>query len=86
MDETGTVVVTVAGGGVVGWLVSRFLNKPDEQSKEIAAIRERVIRLESRIGAEGDVGTLMHVLNNMQTQMDAMQKSLQLILNQRGGA
>lgn len=70
MDDTATSVgagAAITAAGV--WLVSRLLNKPDEQAKEIAALRERVIRIESRIGSEGDVGTMMHVLTEMQRQM-----------------
>jgi hypothetical protein len=77
MDDTATSVGAGAAITAAGlWLVSRLLNKPDEQAKEIAALRERVIRLEARIGSEGDVGTMMHVLTTIQQQIEAMQRAV----------
>jgi uncharacterized coiled-coil protein SlyX len=76
MDETTTVVSSVAGGGVVAWLVQRVLHSPDK----VTELEKRVIRIESRIGSEGDVGTIMHVLTEMQQTARETQQMLRDIL------
>lgn len=80
MDETTTVVSSVAGGGVVAWLVQRVLGSPDK----VAELEKRVIKLESRVGSEGDVGTIMHVLNEMQQTARETQQMLRDILSRLG--
>lgn len=91
MDETGTVVASVAGGGVVTWLVQRLLTSPEKANEKIAdlgeklnALEKRVIRTESRVGSEGDVGTIMHVLTEMQETQRETQKMLRELLTRVG--
>ena len=76
MSDLGAVAASAAGGGVIAWLVQRTLGSPDKHRDEVAALRERVIRVESRIGSEGDVGTMMHVLTTIQQQMSEVQRAL----------
>jgi uncharacterized coiled-coil protein SlyX len=77
--DLGEVGIVAAIGAGAAWLVARLLNNPDEVNK----LKERVIRLEARIGSDGDVGTLMHVLTAMQKQMDDMQRTLQSLASRR---
>lgn len=80
MDETTTVLGSVAGGGVVAWLVQRVLHSPDKMNEKVNELEKRVIRIESRIGSEGDVGTIMHVLTEMQQTARETQQMLRDIL------
>jgi hypothetical protein len=80
MDETGTVVASVAGGGVITWLMQRVLNSPEKVNE----IEKRVIRLESRVGSEGDVGTIMHVLAEVQEAQRETQQMLRDIMSRLG--
>jgi hypothetical protein len=82
-DTTTTVVSSVAGGGVITWLLQRVLNSPEKANDKIAALAEklaeldkRTIRVESRVGSEGDVGTIMHVLTEMQQTQRETQSML----------
>jgi hypothetical protein len=80
MDDTGTVVASVAGGGVVAWIVQRLLGSPDK----VVELEKRVIRIEARVGSDGDVGTIMHVLTEVQEAQRETQKLLHSILNRLG--
>jgi hypothetical protein len=91
MDETGTVVASVAGGGIITWFVTRLLNSPDTARKEldvvraeVALLRERTIRMESRIGSEGDVGTIMHILTEMRQENRETRAMIQAVLKRVG--
>ena len=87
-DTTTTVVSSVAGGGVITWLLQRVLNSPEKANDKIAALAEklaeldkRTIRVESRVGSEGDVGTIMHVLTEMQQTQRETQSMLRELLS-----
>lgn len=92
MDETTTVVGSVAGGSVVTWLLHRVLNSPDKINEKIAKLADklaeldkRTIRVESRVGSEGDVGTIMHVLTEMQQTQRETQQMLRELLSRSNG-
>lgn len=92
MDETTTVVSSVAGGGVIAWIVQRVLNSPDKINEKIATLGDklaeldkRTIRVESRVGSEGDVGTIMHVLTEMQQTQRETQSMLRELLSRSNG-
>lgn len=85
MDDSTTTVAAAGGASaVVTWLVSRILGRPEKDAERVTALEMRIVKLESRLGSDGDVGTIMHVLTAMQEQMGAMQKMLQDFIQRRG--
>lgn len=77
--DLGEVGLIAGIGAAVSWLVARLLNNPDK----VRDLEMRIVKIEARIGSEGDVGTLMHVLTEMQKQMGDMQRTLQALANRR---
>ncbi len=81
MDRDIGEIGLIAGiGAAVTWMSQRLLNSPDKVNE----IEKRVIRMESRVGSEGDVGTIMHVLAEVQEAQRETQQMLRDIMSRLG--
>jgi hypothetical protein len=85
--DLGEVGLIAGIGAAVTWFVQRLAKSPDESRDELARLRERVIRLEAKLGSGSDIGSVMHTLGEMREEsrdrFDRMEKAITDLTNNR---